>query len=296
MKIIQSFAKFKEGSPYLQHKRGKENYVYLNFYCALLSYLTISEKYGPITMFCNQDAYDSFIKYIPYDYIIIKENTNPFEVWNKYKIDVMRTIDDDIIHIDSDVFLLGRFYDEFINGDYDIMVQDILPKKENQTAYFGYENKEFLAETKILTKQYDGRCMSCGSFGLRKKVQPYFYAGVDVLYKAMLDIGVNNIPYATMIIEELLLYMIAYENDFTVYEILPEDLMKNFENALYAGDSIGYLHMWMQLKYRRHILDFMRKKIFYEYPTHYHTILKYENDVMSKFKYFYYMNFTKIYG
>ena len=65
MKIIQTFAIFDEVSPYLTNKRNFE-YVYLNFYSFILSYITIKKIYGPITMICNQEAYDAFIKYIPY--------------------------------------------------------------------------------------------------------------------------------------------------------------------------------------------------------------------------------------
>lgn len=294
MKIIQSFAQFQEGSPYLG-KRKNQDYVYLNFYSFMLSYLSIKEQYGPISMYCNHKAYESFIKYIPYDEIITMENNNPFLVWSKYKTDVMRLINDDLIHIDSDVLLFNNLFDNFIYGDYDIMVQDILPFKRNLIKQFGFDNKEFLADTKILTKPYDGRCMSCGVVGLKKNMQKYYFAGIDVLYASMLKHGLEGVDMPSMLLEEQLLYYIAVENDFKYYEVLSSDLVDK-DGVVVGGDKIGYLHLWQKLKFKRDILDQIRKKIYFEYSTHYNIILQYEHDVMSKFKFFKYFNFPLLYS
>jgi len=293
MKIIQSFALFEEGSPYLKNKRNSD-YSFLNFYTFLFSYLLLQRMYGSVTMFCNQQAIDSIIKYIPYDKIIIRENDNPFLMWSKYKIDIMRTIDDDIIHVDSDVLLFEDRFKPFIDDDYDIMVQDILPRKENLIKRFGFENKEFLAETLILTKPYDGRCMSCGAVGLKRTMQDYYFAGVDVLYEAMLKHGLENVDMPSMLLEEQLLYYIAVENDFKTYEILSSELVAK-HGVVDGGDKIGYLHLWRTLKFKRDVLDNIRKKIFFDFPDYYRLISDYEREVMSGFNFFRHMNFPKVY-
>jgi len=293
MKIIQSFAQFDEGSPYLQNV-NKPDYIYLSFYSFLLSYLSLQKMFGSVTMFCNQVAFDSFIKHIPYNKLVIRENNNPILVWSKYKTDIMRTIGDDLIHVDSDVFLFNDLFDPFINGDYDIMVQDVLPYNKNLIKKFGFDNKEFLKETKILTRPYDGRCMSCGTVGLKKNIQEYYFAGIDVLYEGMLKHGLENIDMPSMLLEEQLLYYIAVENDFNFYEILPADLVKE-HGVVDGGDKIGYLHVWMRLKYKRDIINKIRKKIFFDFPEYYDTVLKYERDVLSKFKFFPYFKLPTTY-
>ena len=293
MRIIQSFAQFDEGSPYFISNENQD-YVFLNFYSFLLSYLSINEQYGAISMFCNSKGYNSFINYIPYDDVTIKENDNPFLVWSKYKTDIMRIIEDDFIHIDSDVLLFNNLFDPFISNDYDIMIQDILPRKRNLIKKFGFENKEFLAETRILTKPYDGCCMSCGAVGLKRNVQEYYFKGMDVLYEALLKHGLENVDMPSMLLEEQLLYYIALENDFKYYEILPADLVDKY-GVVDGGDRIGYLHLWQKLKFKRDILDKIREKIYFDYSIHYETILRYERDVLSKFNWFKFFNFPLVY-
>lgn len=293
MKIIQSFAAFDEGSPYLINKR--KDYPALNLYSFLLSYITINKFYGDIQMFCNEKAYQDFIKYIPYDKIIIREHDKGYRMWSTYKIDAMKTLNDDFIHVDSDIFLSQPVFDNFIDMEYNIevMVQNITPMSRNGIKDFGFRNKDFLADTKILTKPFDGRSMICGTMGLKKNVQEYYFAGVDVFYEAMLKLGVENITEPSMLLEEQLLYYITLENDFTCYSILPEELILS-HGLLKGGDMLGYLHVWMGLKFKREIIDMIRKKIFHDFPEYYHIIEKYEQDVLKDNKVFNHMNFQKL--
>lgn len=294
MEIIQSFAQFEEGSPYLQHRR-KRDYVYLLFYSYLFSHITISKQYGGFTMFCNKRAYESMLKYIPYHKFQIMENNNEFRMWSKYKIDVMKTINEDFIHIDPDVSLFKNVLDEFINGRCDILVQDIVPFKENSLKPFIFDNTEFFADTKILTKPFDGRAMSCGTVGLTKEVQEYYFTGIDILYDAMLEIGLDNILSPTLVLEEQLLYLLAVENDFVVHNIVEYEMMINY-GILNVGETHGYLHLWMQSKFQRKIIDLVRRRIFFEYPEYYEDVLIYEHEVLSKFEFFKHFNFPKIYS
>lgn len=293
MRLIQSFAQFEEGSPYLQHK-NKADYVYLSFYCFLLSHITIKKLYGEFTMICNSKAYNSMLQYIPYDVFRIMENDNHFKLWNAYKIDAMKTVGEDFIHIDPDVTMFEPLLDPFINGECDVLVQDIVPRKDNRLKTFIYDNLSFFSDTKILTKPYDGCGMSLGTVGINKYVQEYYFKGVEVLYEGIIKCGVENIEYASLILEEQLLYLLCIENDFNVHTILPSDLVSKY-GLLDAGNWFGYLHIWRDYKYQRDMIDKIRKKIFFDYPDYYDYILKYERDVLSGFKFFKYMSFPKAY-
>ena len=284
MKIIQSFAQFEEGSPYFQHQKNQDN-RYLNLYSFLMSYLSLKDIYGAVTMFCNQQAYDTFIKYIPYDKIIIVESTNDFLVWSKYKTDVMRLVGDDLIHVDPDVFVLEDVFEPFITGDYDIMIQNSTPMELNDAKRFGFENKHWLNDTKILTKPYDGGCFSCGTVGLKLNVQQLYFDATDILHDAMLKVGLKNTETPSMLLEEQLLYFLAVEYDYKTYEIISKELFEK-SGVVDGGDSIGYFHAWMTLKFSRDIINKIRKKIFFDFPNHYEIILGYERDVLSDFKFF----------
>jgi hypothetical protein len=289
MKIIQTFAKFDELNPYLKSDKRNKNYYYLNYYSFLLSYATLKKYYGSVTKICNQGAYDTLVKYVPYDEVVIRENQNDIVMWNKYKLDMMKIIGEDFIHVDSDVFIFDDFYRNFINGKYDVLVQDVISRKMNTVAKgFVFENKDFFADTKIFTKSYDGQSFSCGTVGLTKKVQEYYFAGIDVFYDAIMKVGPENILWVNLLLEETLLYLIIKENNFTYDYIIPQKLVDK-HNIMWAGDKIGYVHVWAMNKYRKKIVRQIRTKLIREFPEYLDHLLKFERDVFSKmdlYKYF----------
>jgi hypothetical protein len=288
MQIIQSFAKY-EGNPYLDRK-SKADYYYLNFYSMLLSYVTLQQQYGSVTMFCDNAAHESLIKYVPYDNIEIVENQNDLLMWSKYKLDIMKLIGEDFIHVDQDVVVFDDFYKPFINGECDVLVQDVISRQGNLTKPFINDNLKYFKETKILTKPYDGQGFSCGSVGLTTEVQKEYFSAIDVLYNDMLKVGLKKLDFAAMILEEILLYLITIENDFSYHYILEQKDVDNV-GMLDAGDKIGYVHLWAGNKFKQKYLIQIRNKLVLDYPEFKEYILKFEREVMSQKPVFRYMFF-----
>lgn len=288
MKIVQTFAKYDEGSPYTLHNKSPEK-IYLNFYSFLLSYITLKQHYGAVTMFCNEEAYEAFIKYIPYDEIIIKENKNDFIMWAKYKLDCIRTLNENFIHVDSDVFVFNDLFQPFLQDDCDILVQNILPRKMNFIRDFVYKQKKFLKDNGIFTKPFDGKCFSCGTMGLKKKVHEPFFNSVDLLYQGMEDVGVHHFNCATMVLEEQVLYLTAKEHNFNACGIIPEDGIETNDDVMLGGDKLGYVHLWFGYKFKKYYIQQIRKKLFYEYPDYLDYVIKYEKEVMVNNKLFKYV-------
>jgi len=187
MKIIQSFAQFNEGSHYLKN-RYDENYILLSFYSFLLSYLTLKKYYGSVTMYCNQKAYDNIIKYIPYNNIVIIENESSFEFWSYYKIQIMKQMSENFIHVDSDVFIFDDLFRPFINSSKnDVIIQNLIPEDRNYASHFVNDNKDFLNKNNILNyEKYNGRCFSCGVLGITKNIQKDYIEICEKLKKGML--------------------------------------------------------------------------------------------------------------
>jgi hypothetical protein len=280
MKIIQSFAQFKEGSPY-----SNKN-VFLNFYSFYLSYLTLNKYYGNVTMICNEEAYNSFIKYIPYDEIIIKENKNDINFWNAYKIDAMKIIDDDIIHVDSDVFIFDDLFSEFINNDYwDIMVQDITPAKDSYIVMgdFVKDNEKFLSENDIIyLNEYDNRFTSCGTFGIKKRVRDIYFNAVDKLHTGIKN-GVVTGKNLSILMEELTAYLVSIHYNLKLYDILTHELIVKY-NKSRAGDIKKYTHLWFGYKFTDRNITLMKNKVRQEFPHNYSLIDKYEMEVLNEIK------------
>jgi hypothetical protein len=278
MKIIQSFAQFKEGSVYSKNKA-----VYLNFYSFLLSYLTLNKYYGHVTMICNKDAYDNFIKFIPYDEIIFMENKNSFDYWSVYKIDALRLIGEDVIHVDSDVFIFDDLFRPFIDGNFDVIVQSIDNNNCITTEYVKH-NVEFLNDSGIIdAKIYDKGFASCGVLGIKNKVHADYFDAVDKTYVAMKN---NQIKYIEkkwypMILEESTLYLTILNNKYSVHGILPSEIINQI-GVETTGDVSKYTHVWFTTKLDAHNIDLMKRKIRNEFPYYRSLIDKFEMERIDK--------------
>jgi len=274
MKIIQSFAEFDEGTVYLTN--DKRSMTYLSFYSFLLSYLTLKKYYGSVTMFCNQKAYDSFIKYIPYDEIKIFENNNSFEFWSYYKVDTIKRMKEKFIHVDSDVFLFDDLFSPFMDSrKYDVIVQDIIPARINAATHFVNDNKEFLLENNIIDhNNYDGRCFSCGTIGMTPKVITEYVNICDLLKSAYQKNILKNVNPLGMILEELSFYLLTLNKKLRLYEVLPHDeiLEHGIEKT---GDIRKYTHLWFNNKYRPQIIQAIKLKVKKEFPEYGELIDKY---------------------
>lgn len=282
MKIIQSFAEFEDGNFYLQEDGSDWNNKYLNFYSFLLSCLTLQKYYGKVTMYCNQKAMDSFIKYIPYNEIKIMENTNDFVFWSYYKVDVMKRMRGDFIHVDSDVFIFDDLFAPFINGNYDIIVQDRIcldetPLKQEAPAIFRYLKQNGI----INIKKHDGEFLSCGTVGMTNNVKKEYLKLCDILKNAYINKEFNiSHKFASIMIEEFPLHLLAINNKYRVHEILPHDeILKH--GAVKVGNKHKYTHMWFGSKFNPQYVELIKKKIKKDFPKSYFLLEKYEKEVFK---------------
>jgi len=278
MKIIQSFAKFEKGSPY----DNKNKNAHLNFYSFLLSYLTLNKYYGHVTMICNESALDSFIKYIPYDEIILLENKYDFVYWSAYKTEAIRQIDDDFIHVDTDVFIFDDIFRPFIDGNYDIILQNL--SNNNGTAIdYVKHNINFLKNSGIIGGNgYDGGFASCGVLGLKNKVKENYYDAVDKTYDAMKNGTIKNVDevWHAMILEELTLYFVLHNYGYSVYNILKSELIGDFSTQE-IGSFSNFTHMWFANKFNQRNVDLIKRKIRTEFPHYRKLIDKYEMELVN---------------
>lgn len=281
MKIIQSFALFDEGNPRLHYDINK-NKELLNFYSFLLSYLTLNKYYGKVTMYCNEKAQNSLIKYIPYDEVKIVENRNSMKFWSYYKVDIMKRMRQDFIHVDSDVFIFDDLFSEFINNEnLDIIIQNIIPEESNYVNKYVDMFREFIIENDIINpEKYDGRCHSCGTIGMRIKHKKGYIELCEKMRKGFIDGDTKDVWFIGMASEELAMYLFSINNNLNVHEILPYvDIVKYGEKG--AGNYHDYTHMYLDSKFQPKYVKLIRRKIIKEFPEHTITIQKYEDEIMN---------------
>lgn len=279
MKVIQSHAQYLDGSPYVKNDLLNRNEKYLNFYTFLLSFLTLKKYNGHVTMYCNQNAYDTFVKYIPYDEVIIKESTQPFNSWNYYKVEVINEQKENFVHVDCDVFIFDDLFKPFKDGGYDGIVQDIVTPKVNEffSKHFVYENQSVLKKHGIFDASiYDGRCFSCGVIGMTVDALEKYESMTSKLMRIRNQLIFRYVQ-PTAIIEELGFYLTALNNSFKVYDILPyEEILKNNGDPRKVGDNKKYTHMWFDTKYEKKNVDLIKGKILKDFPDQYDLVTQYE--------------------
>ena len=83
----------------------------------------------------------------------------------------MKQMKTDFIHVDSDVFIFGDLFKDFITSKkYDMIIQNQIPEKHNHTRKYVKNFREFVIKNNLVDPDiYDGRCLSCGTVGMRMK-------------------------------------------------------------------------------------------------------------------------------
>lgn len=284
MTIIQSFAQFDDGNFYVAGELdGSE--IYLNFYTFLLSYLTLKKYYGSVTMYCNRKAYDTFIKYIPYDKIIIKENQYTQKFWSAYKLDVIESINEPFIHVDTDVFIFNDLFKPYIENtnNYDLLIQHII---NSDTPII----KEICSPEK-----FDRRSFTCGVLGINNmNIKNKYITNTKKVYNLINDnIITGNPSVLGFILEEFTLYLTALNYNLKWYEILPYDEIQ--KNGLYETcEKVKYTHMWFQSKFTEKNIKLIKNKIKKDFFEYYYLVEKY-NDAISDIDIKYYPERKTIY-
>lgn len=294
MKIIQSFAKFDSGNPRLNglvkpsvNQGDNKEREKLLFYSFLLSYLTLKKYYNEVTMYCNNSAQDFLVKHIPYDDVVILENENDYRFWSYYKIDVIKQTKTDFIHVDSDVFIFGDIFSNFINdrNKYSGIVQNIIPESVNYCKRYVNDFRDFVTEYKIIDpKKYDGRCYSCGVIGMKGNLKYGYVSSCETIKKGFMRSKLDDYGFIGMAVEELAFYLYFLKNNLNAYEILPyEDVLKYGEHK--AANYHKYTHLYLDSKFKTKYVKLVRNKIIKEFPHALKYIETYENEIMKNSPY-----------
>lgn len=290
MNIIQSFYQVDNKTCYKINKIN-DNYL-INYYSLLLSYITLKKLYGNVTMYCNQYAYDKILKHIPYDNIIINDllnitTSNYYNDWALLKFEVYKLQKEPFIHVDGDVFIFRDLLSEFINGEYDAVVQSV----ETSPIYskFYYANLDKLVtynfiDLEISTKtadKYDGNIIgyNCGVVGFKNMdFLKYYTKKAQEMNMLINNKTIDSVIHAPMIYEQFVLHELLIKNNMKCHEVLPsEDVLGKGYNA--AGNIHGYTHLLSGNKYVQHFVMLIREKILKDYPEYINYLNDFEETI-----------------
>jgi len=291
MKIIQSYSQFDDGCQYAGGiLNGTE--VYLNFYTFLLSYLLLKKHYGRVTMYCNKKAYDTVVRYIPYDEIIIKENHYDQNFWSAYKLSVIEEIKEDFVHIDSDVFMFRDHLLPF-NGDFDITVQyvdldnTVLALDEFTSLRGMYDIKKY--KPTFSSEGVVGNNFSCGVVGMRSYVTQKYIQDVKRMYEIIKEEKIRgNKLKIGMILEELTLYLTSTREDYKWHSLFAP-VKKSIHSKFFdiigdieKRDVFDYTHMWWRRKFTQSNIDKIKNVLKDTFPESNDLIIEYEKTISDK--------------
>lgn len=257
MKIVQSYL----------------NDIELNFYTLYLSFLYLKKYYNSVTMYCNSKTYNSIIKYIPYDEIIIMENTDGIN----YKLQIIEDIVEDFIYVDPEIILFENILQKYIDNQnkYDLIVMNTFPKSHFGPEYFVDKNKKILEKNAISTK-YDDNFFSTMILGMNMKFKSKYISNVKKIQKLFNNneiIGNYDFGYYDMVLDELTTYLTYLNNSFTCYEIITIDDIKNLGfNKCVEKNKITILD-----RDHGNYIDLIKNKILKDFFNDYFIIDKFEN-------------------
>lgn len=290
VKIIQSFAHYEEGNSYLSRRdknplKSKETY-HKNFYTFLLSYLTIKKYAGSVTMVCNKKAYDTLLKYIPYDDFVILENKRTFDYWNLYKVDAMMHIDGDVLHVDPDVMIFDNLFDSFLyDENVDTIVQHKALPHKNFLDEFVIRYRDFLIENDILDLRRYDRCGICSAvFGLREKHKKFYYEKMNLIHDKMVDGEMSSFykHHNPIVAEEFLWYLVITKLKLNAEYVLPYELMKKYGgDERKIGDIVKYTHLWLGTRFNDDVLKLVKNKLKNDFPEYVKYVTEYEKNIQE---------------
>lgn len=272
MKIIQSY--------YMMN--GDDNKKNIeNFNMSYLSYLSLKEQYGHVTMYCNDLAYDKVFKYIPYDDIVMIDPLQDFsgidihDYWFLSKFSALMRNDEPAVHIDNDVISFTDVISDFYKPENDDK-NVILQQQETGSildAYFDLLNGYgYLISSKFPISYKERKSVNTGVIGFKTKKLESIYMDVTLkhiehFYSKHISDGRLSFVTEQMALSELILHN---NSSFKPHYILGYNTYVNDANEK------QYIHLWADFKKNTIINRLVENKLKHRYPEHYDNILKFK--------------------
>lgn len=242
-----------------------------------LSYLSLKEQFGKVTMYCNEIAYDNIFKYIPYDNIIFIDPNKDFKdidiniYWFISKFSALQKTNVPSIHIDNDVIIFRDVLSNFNNPYYDMVLQQV----EQGSIMDVYMDAINRYNTKVSCRfpisYKNRRSVNVGVVGFKDKKLENLY--IETVFKNIDYFNRNGIHEGSLVFiaEQMTLSEMILQNNYKPYYILDEN------NYIEDAQRKGYVHLWASFKNNPIISTMIKTKIKTNYPLHYDNIKKYEN-------------------
>lgn len=268
MKIIQSYIKIDDT---LNHQEI--------FYSYLFSYILLKKLYGNVSCICNKLAYNSFLKYIPYDEFLFIEPPNIPNIkkfWSISKINAYKNIEPPFIHIDGDVMMFEDHLSNLYSSKYDIIYQS--------TELFNglFVNEKYhkihciLNKNKLLLDKKFNHSANTGVIGFfDNKIKNQYIEKFFNVYNVINNHHDLLDDFFPTFMEEYVLYDFIQDKKLKSVELFNTKIIHKNAKKIF-NNNIGYAHFWGSVKYRPNIIGGIKYIINKEYPEYVDNITKFE--------------------
>jgi hypothetical protein len=271
-----------------ESRHTQQNQHSLNFYTYLYSYILLKKLYRHVTMICNQDAFDLFVKHIPYDDVVI---INPKEIndykffWSQLKVNSYQHMQAPFIHVDGDVLIFEDLFRKFTTGNHDIMIQSVeLTHPANGHDFSHYINSYDASYQTLKNNGYElskllDFTFNCGVMGMKNnEFKGEFISAVnlvsDIMRKNQHNTTLND-DYACFL-EQYILTDLVLKRKLKYLELFDRTLM--YEKGMnHVAHQIGYTHFWGSTKYKPEYIKLMKDNIRTKFKEYSVYIEKFEN-------------------
>lgn len=266
-----------------QHGRwGKPSRMEEDIWCFALSLHFAKERFGEIHLITDTDGLGTLGE-LPYttvsSYLDVLHDENPV-YWTLGKIMGMSHVDDSVLHIDGDVFLLDERANATIHSEWDILVQH--KEKGEHWASTYPPILKFLRSKGVLVGPFEtGFSYNHGIIGFKDPeiLREYSSSYTETLAefkRAFHTFPPNRDP--NIIVEQSLLASKTRTGTLIIREFLSEENVDAY-GVERAAEMKGYVHLWGESKYEPIWQERVRRRLQAENQPLYEAVKKIVKDL-----------------
>lgn len=272
MQVIHSFW----SKAYFHGRWGQESKIHMDLYSFALSYHYAKVMYGKISLVTDPEGLTLF-SCIPYnDISLVLTNLDHVNsgFWTAGKIKALQVQTKPCLHIDGDVFLMGKEIKAILKSNWDVAVQmREVGEHYNSTYPQIFQNLQRvwpqIKDLSVFNYAYNNGILGFQDIDLKNEYAIEYFHLLAELDAAQIKFPPKADP--NVVVEQSLLTRIASYKNSHVKELITLDDMEKFGLFEYS-EKIGFVHLWGNSKYQKNWHKKVKAKLKAENPKLYRSV------------------------
>jgi len=274
LKVIHSFW----SKAYFRGRWGEEPKLPFDLYCFALSSHFANKTFGSIEL-VTDEAGAFLLEGLPYaDIHLGLEDISHVDsrMWTAGKVKALDSFDQDVLHIDGDVFFLEKSVNAVMNSSWDSIVQSREIGAHYQSTYppILYALNRLHPESHKLSLY--NFTYNTGIFGFKNQEFKKLYA--KEYFKLVEELTIKGVEYPpkhdpNVVVEQSLFTQMSQDHNMHVKELITINQMDS-DGLFDAAEEMGYVHLWGNSKYQQQWHEKVKQRLkeenpkLFDYVTH----------------------------